>query len=108
MSTDTLLVELGTEELPPKALKSLGLAFRDGVVAGLDKRELGYGEVQWFASPRRLAVLIEYRRRDTTQSNCMLLVIKGVTLLPNLFKFCAQRRWTINGVIGISRQSTTL
>lgn len=58
MSTDTLLVELGTEELPPKALKSLGLAFRDGIVQGLQERELGFGEVQWFASPRRLAVLI--------------------------------------------------
>jgi glycyl-tRNA synthetase beta chain len=59
MSTDTLLVELGTEELPPKALKSLGLAFRDGIVAGLKQRELDHGNVQWFATPRRLAVLID-------------------------------------------------
>ncbi|MCB1705642.1 MAG: glycine--tRNA ligase subunit beta [Halioglobus sp.] len=59
MSTDTLLVELGTEELPPKALKSLGLAFRDGIVEGLQQRELGHGEVQWFATPRRLAVMVE-------------------------------------------------
>jgi glycyl-tRNA synthetase beta chain len=58
MSTDTLLVELGTEELPPKALKTLGLAFRDGISRGLQDKELGFGEVQWFASPRRLAVLI--------------------------------------------------
>lgn len=58
MSTDTLLVELGTEELPPKALKTLGLAFRDGIVAGLQQRELEHGQVQWFATPRRLAVLI--------------------------------------------------
>jgi glycyl-tRNA synthetase beta chain len=58
MHTDTLLVELGTEELPPKALKSLGLAFRDGIVAGLQQQGLAYGEVQWFATPRRLAVLI--------------------------------------------------
>ena len=36
MSTETLLVEIGTEELPPKSLKTLGLAFRDGIVAGLD------------------------------------------------------------------------
>ena len=35
MTTETLLVELGTEELPPKALKALGLAFRDGIVDGL-------------------------------------------------------------------------
>ncbi len=58
MSTDTLLLEVGTEELPPKALKTLGLAFRDGVLAGLDQRELGHGTVRWFASPRRLAVLV--------------------------------------------------
>ena len=58
MSTETLLVELGTEELPPRALKSLGLDFRDGIVAGLKQRELDFGEVQWFATPRRLAVLI--------------------------------------------------
>jgi glycyl-tRNA synthetase beta chain len=58
MSTDTLLVELGTEELPPKALKSLGLAFRDGIVDGLAQRELAHGEVQWYATPRRLAVQI--------------------------------------------------
>lgn len=58
MNTETLLVELGTEELPPKTLKSLGLAFRDGIVDGLKQHELSYGEVQWFATPRRLAVLI--------------------------------------------------
>ena len=58
MSNATLLIELGTEELPPKALKSLGLAFRDGIVQGLSSRKLSHGEVQWFASPRRLAVKI--------------------------------------------------
>jgi glycyl-tRNA synthetase beta chain len=59
MKFETLLVELGTEELPPKSLKTLGLAFRNGVVNGLKARELPHGSVQWFASPRRLAVLIE-------------------------------------------------
>ncbi len=58
MSTETLLVELGTEELPPKALKALALAFRDGVCQGLKQHTLGFGNVQWFASPRRLAVLV--------------------------------------------------
>ena len=58
MATRDLLVELGTEELPPKALKSLGLAFRDGIVAGLEERELEHGAVRWFAAPRRLAVLV--------------------------------------------------
>ena len=58
MSTDSLLVEIGTEELPPKALKTLGLAFRDGIATGLAQRGLDHGEVRWFATPRRLAVLI--------------------------------------------------
>ena len=58
MSTETLLVELGTEELPPKALKTLALAFRDGITTGLSQLGLGYGDAQWFASPRRLAVLV--------------------------------------------------
>ena len=59
MATENLLVELGTEELPPKALKTLGLAFRDGIVHGLEQQGLSHGEVRWFATPRRLAVLIE-------------------------------------------------
>jgi len=58
MQTDTLLVELGTEELPPKSLKTLGMAFRDGIVDGLKQRQLSCGQVQWFATPRRLAVLV--------------------------------------------------
>ncbi len=59
MSTETLLVEIGTEELPPKALRTLGEAFRDGIVDGLAAKELTHGAVQWFASPRRLAVQID-------------------------------------------------
>jgi len=58
VSTESLLVELGTEELPPKALQTLGLAFRDGITAGLEARHLAFGEVRWFATPRRLAVLV--------------------------------------------------
>ena len=58
MNTETLLIELGTEELPPKALKTLALAFRDGITQGLRQRELAFGDVKWFASPRRLAVMV--------------------------------------------------
>lgn len=56
-----LLVEIGTEELPPAALADLGKAFRDEVVSGLKAAPLGFGEsgVRWFATPRRLAVLVE-------------------------------------------------
>lgn len=57
MSED-LLIELGTEELPPTALKTLALAFKDGIESGLAEKRLSHGEVKWFATPRRLAVLI--------------------------------------------------
>ena len=73
MSTDTLLVELGTEELPPKALKSLGQAFRDGILDGLKQRELSYGEVQWFATPRRLAVLVFKLQLQAPEKNIEVL-----------------------------------
>ncbi|MEZ5530576.1 MAG: glycine--tRNA ligase subunit beta [Porticoccaceae bacterium] len=58
MSAD-FLVEIGTEELPPKALLTLSNAFRDEVLAQLSDRELSFGSVQSFAAPRRLALLIE-------------------------------------------------
>ena len=57
MSQD-LLIEIGTEELPPKALKKLSLAFLSGVKSGLDKTDLAYASIKPFASPRRLALLI--------------------------------------------------
>ncbi|HOW76038.1 MAG TPA: glycine--tRNA ligase subunit beta [Candidatus Competibacteraceae bacterium] len=59
-NTDTrdLLIEIGTEELPPKALSSLALAFENGVREGLEKAGLTSGELRRFATPRRLAVLI--------------------------------------------------
>jgi glycyl-tRNA synthetase beta chain len=53
------LVELGTEELPPKALLSLSEAFRDGVLSRIDAASLGHGEVEAFATPRRLAVRVK-------------------------------------------------
>ena len=53
-----LLIEIGTEELPPKALKSLADAFCEGVQAGLTKAELSHGEIVSYAAPRRLALLV--------------------------------------------------
>jgi glycyl-tRNA synthetase beta chain len=60
MNAATLLVELFTEELPPKALKKLGEAFADGIAAGLSSRDfLEAGSVvTGYATPRRLAVAI--------------------------------------------------
>lgn len=56
--TQDFLIEIGCEELPPRALKSLGLAFRDGIEAELRSREFAFDSTQWFASPRRLAVRV--------------------------------------------------
>lgn len=53
------LIEIGTEELPPKALKSLIKAFEQGVLDGLAGARLDCDGVVPFASPRRLALLIE-------------------------------------------------
>lgn len=54
-----LLVEIGTEELPPKALKKLSDAFTDGIVAGLKDAGLQAAEVYPYAAPRRLAVWLK-------------------------------------------------
>ncbi|UYZ85082.1 glycine--tRNA ligase subunit beta [Entomomonas sp. E2T0] len=59
MSTQDFLVELGTEELPPKALKSLAEAFQKGIEKGLKEAGLNYQTSQYYAAPRRLAVLVE-------------------------------------------------
>ncbi|MCC6630475.1 MAG: glycine--tRNA ligase subunit beta [Gammaproteobacteria bacterium] len=53
------LVELGTEELPPKALLSLSESFRDGLIARIDAAGLAHGKVEAFATPRRLAVRVK-------------------------------------------------
>jgi glycyl-tRNA synthetase beta chain len=52
------LVEIGTEELPPKALRLLEQAFAGELASGLAKASLKHGEVKSFATPRRLAVLV--------------------------------------------------
>ncbi|GAB4184733.1 MAG: glycine--tRNA ligase subunit beta [Wenzhouxiangellaceae bacterium] len=55
-----LLIEIGTEELPPKALNQLASALLQGLLQGLDKAQLPHdaGAARWYASPRRLACLI--------------------------------------------------
>ena len=58
-STKDLLIEIGTEELPPKALQTLSKAFTAGVVDGLKKASLEASEVVSYAAPRRLAILLK-------------------------------------------------
>lgn len=64
LTTKDLLIEIGTEELPPKALRTLAESFRDGVMAGLfsadSERELRKGiRDYWYCSPRRLALVLQ-------------------------------------------------
>ncbi|UGB38006.1 glycine--tRNA ligase subunit beta [Frateuria soli] len=56
----SLLIELGTEELPPKALDELSQAFLDGIVQGLSRRgiEGGLDAARAYCTPRRLAVYV--------------------------------------------------
>lgn len=58
MTTKNFLAEIGTEELPPKALKKLAVAFKDNVEQELTQAGLAFDTVEWFASPRRLAVKV--------------------------------------------------
>jgi glycyl-tRNA synthetase beta chain len=64
MSAD-FLVELGTEELPPKALKNLMAAFAETIEANLKAEELSFTAIKPFAAPRRLAVLVENLASET-------------------------------------------
>jgi glycyl-tRNA synthetase beta chain len=64
MSAD-FLVELGTEELPPKNLKNLMNAFVESIQADLTALELSFSSVKAYAAPRRLAVLVEDLASET-------------------------------------------
>ncbi|MCS5586945.1 MAG: glycine--tRNA ligase subunit beta [Porticoccaceae bacterium] len=71
MSAD-FLVELGAEELPPKALRSLSEAFTAGVVKGFSSSGLNFAEVRSFAAPRRLAISIKDLDRQTPDSDLVI------------------------------------
>jgi len=65
--TKDLLVEIGTEELPPTTLNKLSTAFYNGVKEGLEKAGLSFSEIKKFAAPRRLALVIsdlEIKQKD--------------------------------------------
>jgi len=65
-SADDFLVEIGTEELPPKALRSLMETFGEKLTAAVDGAELARGDVFTYASPRLLSICIRnlQRRQD--------------------------------------------
>lgn len=59
MRYDTLLVEIGTEELPPKALKGLSESFTESLSNLLKENDFSFESVKSFATPRRLAIQVE-------------------------------------------------
>ena len=59
MSAQDLIFELGTEELPPVALKKLSTALESEFISGLKNAGLEHGRVISYAAPRRLALLVE-------------------------------------------------
>jgi len=58
MTTQNFIVEIGTEELPPKALKTLATAFAENFTAELNQAGLTFSQIKWFATPRRLALKV--------------------------------------------------
>ncbi|WBA56842.1 glycine--tRNA ligase subunit beta [Providencia sp. 21OH12SH02B-Prov] len=58
MTQQTFLVEIGTEELPPKALRSLAESFAANFTTELDSADIAHGKISWFAAPRRLALKV--------------------------------------------------
>jgi len=56
--THHALIEIGTEELPPKNLLSLSTAFLENIRQGLTQAELSFTHIEAFATPRRLALRI--------------------------------------------------
>jgi glycyl-tRNA synthetase beta chain len=71
MTEATLLIEIGTEELPPKQLSHLSSCFADSIKSLLDQANLSYDKVFAYSTPRRLAVLITKvpdRQQDIEQT----------------------------------------
>ncbi|BDX04485.1 glycine--tRNA ligase subunit beta [Planctobacterium marinum] len=56
--SNNLVIELACEELPPKALRTLGQTFQSNIVDGLKQARFTFQSTQWFATPRRLSLLI--------------------------------------------------
>lgn len=59
MQFDNVIIEIGTEELPPKSLRTLAEAFAANTTEALQQAELGFESLVWHAAPRRLALTIK-------------------------------------------------
>lgn len=109
-SVADFLVEIGTEELPPKALRRLMGSFADGVVSRLQENRLGHGPVKAFASPRRLAVLISdlalgQEVREVTKKGPPVKVAFDNDMQPTKAAFAFARKCGVE-VADLDRQKT--
>ncbi|VFP81812.1 glycine--tRNA ligase subunit beta [Candidatus Erwinia haradaeae] len=77
MNNQTFLVEIGTEELPPKTLRSLAESFADNFTNRLNQEGLIHGEIHWFATPRRLALQVE---KLGTEKRSYVITKRGPTI----------------------------
>ena len=114
MITRPLLVELFTEELPPKALPKLGLAFAEGLCAALNQHGLvaSDNEIVPFATPRRLAVRLTRildEAPEQTFSEKLMPVKVGLdasgAATPALLKKLAAKGWEHLDVSQLARES---
>lgn len=65
----TFLVEIGTEELPPKSLRALAESFAKNFEVELNNHHLKFNSVRWFASPRRLALMVNQLATSQPDTN---------------------------------------
>jgi len=109
-----LLLELFTEELPPKALQQLGTAFADGIHAALAKLNLLADGCQstTFATPRRLAVHFSHVRAQAPEqayADRLMPVKVGLnqdgSATPALTKKLAAKGWPDLDVATLARES---
>ena len=81
MQKKDLLLEIGAEELPPKSLTRLASALADAIHQGLQDKDLEHGDFSWFATPRRLAVIV----RDLAVTQADSQVVKRGPAIASAF-----------------------
>ena len=85
------LVELGTEELPPKALLTLSNAFTSGVADGFKAANLHFEEVRSYAAPRRLAIIIKALDTQTPDAEVVATTSASGVCVSSAFMMIARR-----------------
>ena len=90
MSEQDFLVEIGTEELPPKALGALSKAFENNMKTGLEQACLSFSAIHSYATPRRLAVMVSELLGEQPEKK-----IEPLTLRSMLMAIQLSRHWAL-------------